>query len=122
MKNIVYILIVVSVYSCGSLKIEQADIVGEYYKTQASGKALSISYDLTLNSDNTFSLSMKMQDANPKCNGRWEIKDNYIYLKCEESEDIVEILSSGHMKEKDHKLEVMSRNKIKFKDVILKKQ
>lgn len=113
---------IASIYSCGTLKIEQADLVGEYHKLQTAKNALSINYSLVLNSDSTFSLSMKMQDANPQCNGQWELKDNYIYLKCEESENIGEILSSGHMKEKNHKLEVVNRNRIKFKDVVLKRK
>jgi len=122
MKKIGYILLALFIYSCGSLKLEQNDIVGEFSKRQASENTLSVNYDLTLKADNTFSLSIKMQDANPKCNGNWELKDNYVYLKCEESENIGEILSSGHMKEKDYKLEVINRNRIRFKEVVLKRK
>jgi len=121
MKKIVYILMIVLIYSCSSLKIEQANIVGEYFMLQTNRNTLSISYNLILNSDNTFSLSLKMQDANPKCNGQWKLIDKYIYLKCKDTEDVVDVLSSGYMKEKNYKLEVINSNKIKFKDVVLKK-
>lgn len=123
MKKIVYILIILSIYSCGTLKIEQADLVGEYHKLQTAKNALSINYNLVLNSDNTFTLSMKMQDANPQCDGKWELKDKkYIYLECDETTDVGVILSSGNMKEKNYKLEVIDKNKIRFKDVILKRK
>lgn len=123
MKKIRYILIVLIFYSCSAVKIEPSFVVGKYYKRQMSKNTFSINYNLILKSDNTFSLSMNMQDANPKCNGKWELRENkYIYLKCDETNDIGVILSSGYMNEKEYKLEIINRNKIKFKNVILKKQ
>lgn len=125
MKKIFQIVIICTLYySCGTLKIEQTDLVGEYHKHQTAKNALSINYNLVLKSDKTFNLSIKVQDANPECNGKWEYKDNYVYLKCDDIEDaIIETLSSGYMKERDYKLEVINRNKIRFKDdVILKRK
>lgn len=122
MKNIIYISIVFLLYSCSALKIQQSDIIGEFYKREVSKNTLSVSYNLLLKSDSIFTLSMKMQDANPKCNGKWTLKDNYIYLKCDETQDVGDVLSSGYMNEREYKLEVLNSNKIKFKNSILKRK
>jgi len=123
MKNLIYILIALTICSCSSLKVQQADVIGQYYKLQTSRNTLSVSYDLILKKDNSFSLSIRMQDANPMCNGKWELKDNrYIYLECDDVKGVAEMLSSGSMTDKNYKLEVLSKNKIRFKDVILKRK
>ncbi|RKN75913.1 hypothetical protein D7Z94_24945 [Ulvibacterium marinum] len=94
-------------------------MAGEFYKKQTANKTISVSYSLNLRPDNTFVFSIKSQDANPKCEGSWELNWQSVYLKCNESDDIGEILSSGNMPDKEHKLEVINRNRIKFKNVVL---
>ena len=121
-KHLIQVLVTISVFSCSPLKIGKAGIVGEYQKHETAKNTLSVNHSLILNSDNTFSLSIKMQDANPECDGKWEIKDNFIYLKCNDTENtIAKALSSGYMKERAYKLEVINKNKIKFKYVTLKR-
>jgi hypothetical protein len=121
-RKISYVLIVLLIYSCVSSNLTETAAVGEYTKKITSKDKLSVTYNLILNADNFFSLSIKIQDANPKCNGKWELKDNHIYLKCTESNNVIEMLSSGYMKKKEYHLEVINRNKIKFENVILKRK
>jgi hypothetical protein len=76
-----------------------------------------------LNPDSTFSIVIQVQDAQPQCNGTWEMIDReFILLKCSEDANPYEMLSSGYMNQKENKLQVINRNKIKFKDVVLKRK
>ncbi|ALM08803.1 hypothetical protein SB49_14060 [Sediminicola sp. YIK13] len=115
-RNIIYIVIISSIFSCKALKNEQS-IYGEYYK-----KGKDFEYSLSLNADSTFSLKTKYQDANPMCTGQWQkMNSSEIQLKCDVTKDPTEMLSSGYMNEREHKIEFISRDKIKFKNVILKR-
>lgn len=50
------------------------------------------------------------------------IDREFILLKCSEDANPYEMLSSGYMNEKEHKFQVINRNKIKYKDVVLKRK
>jgi len=91
---------------------------GEYY---SNGK--DYSYNLILRNDNSFVLQLKYQDTNPKCEGTWKrINKMKIDLKCEEETSIGEMLSNGYMNIREHELIVISKRKLKFNGVILKKK
>lgn len=123
MKAIIYMsVILMSLLSCRAQKLEHEAICGTFYKLNKD-KDFSTSYTLTLNPDNTFTFVIKVQDAQPQCNGTWEMVDNeFILLKCGEDANPYEMLSSGYMSEKEHKLQVINKNKIKYKDVVLKRK
>ena len=124
MRKIIYTLLTFcSLCSCSTLKINASDIAGDFYKEESSKNYLSIVYDLKLKPDSTFSLSIKTRDANPTCKGLWKLKKNYIYLKCQESQDVGKILSSSYMKELNYELKLINRNNIKFnEDIILRRK
>ncbi len=117
-----FIFIILLIYSCASSNLVKSEVSGKYSKNLRSKGKFSIDYNLILNTDKSFSLSIKTQDANPKCNGEWELKANNILLKCYKSNNIIEMLSSGYMKKKEYHLKLLNRNKIEFENVILKRK
>ena len=107
---------------CKAQTIEQKIICGKYYKL-VKGKDFNTSYTLELNTDSTFKLIINTAAGNPQCTGKWKFMDNeFVMLKCNEDTNPYEMLSSGYMSEKEHKLQVIGKNKIKYKDVILKRK
>lgn len=115
-RNIIYIAVISFIFSCKTSQ-NLKSFYGEYYK-----KGKDFEYSLLLNANNTFMLETKYQDANPTCVGKWKkTNDNEIQLMCNDTESPTEMLSSGYMNEREHKIEIISKNKIKFKNVILNK-
>lgn len=113
---------IMSLLSCKAQNIGQEAIYGTFYKLQ-KGKDFITSYTLELNADSTFTLLINTAAGKPQCNGKWELVDNeFIHLKCYEITDVTEALSSGYMSQREHKLQVVNRNKIKYKDVVLKRK
>lgn len=123
MKAIIYMsVMLMSLWSCRAQKLEHEAICGTFYKLNKD-KYFSTSYTLNLNPDNIFTFVIKTQDAQPQCKGIWEMVDNeFILLKCCEAANPYEVLSSGYMSEKEHKLQIINKNKIKYKDVVLKRK
>ncbi len=122
-KKLIYIVIMmIPLLSCKAQKIEQEAIYGTFYKLE-KGKDFNTSYTLELNSDSTFTLLINTAAGKPQCSGVWEIVDNeFILLKCGEDADSYEMLSSGYMSQKEHKLQILNKNKIKYKDVVLNRK
>jgi hypothetical protein len=120
MKAIIYIsVMLMSLLSCKAQQIEQAEIYGAFYKLQ-KGKDYNIAYTLELKNDSTFFLHLNTAGGNPQCEGKWEILDgNFIFLKCNEITDVAETLTNGYMSQREHKVEIISKNKIKYKDAPL---
>lgn len=118
MKPIIKIsYIVIFLISCKTLHTNDS-IQGEYYS-----KGKDYEYNLILQTDNHFVLHIKYQDANPKCEGNWKLNgDKTIYLKCVATNDVSEMLSNGYMNEREHNIEIISKRKLKFKGVILKRK
>lgn len=114
-RNLKYILLFL-VVSCKSLTIQQG-VYGEFYKGGEDYK-----YTLKLNRDSTFFLSMKYQDAMPQCYGKWQyLGQDTLLLKCNELKNISETLSSGYMANREKKVLIIGRNKIKLDQTILKR-
>lgn len=107
---------------CKAQEIGQTSICGTFYKLH-KGKDFNVSYTLELNSDSTFLLLLNTAGGNPQCEGRWEIIDSeFILLKCNELTDVTEALTNGYMSQREHKIQIIGKNKIKYKDVILKRK
>ena len=115
-------LISILFFSCGSQKaIRCNEISGSYY-TNVEKSGFTTLYTLVLNEDSTFIFSIKTQDGNPKCHGNWEITDNqFLILKCEEA-DMFEALTNGYMSQREHIIQIINKNKLKYKDIVLKRQ
>lgn len=122
-KTIIYLVIIFGLLiSCRAQKIDQSSICGTFYKLDKD-KHFSSSYTLELRLDSTFTFIISVQDAKPQCNGKWKIVDNgFIMLNCNEDTNPYEMLSSGYMSQRENKLQIINKNKIKYKDVVLKRK
>jgi hypothetical protein len=123
MKALIYIsILILSLLSCKAQKVEQEVIYGTFYKLNKD-KHFSSSYTLVLNPDNTFQFIIKVQEGNPQCKGLWEIISNeYILLKCNEVVDVEETLTNAYMSIRENKLTIVSKNKLKYNNVVLKRE
>lgn len=111
-----------SLLSCKVQKIGQNAFYGTFYKLNKD-KHFSSSYTLVLNPDNTFQFIIKAQDGNPQCNGHWEIIDKeYIYLRCNEVADVIETLTNAYMSTRENKVMIVSKNKLRYNDIVLKRK
>jgi hypothetical protein len=121
-KFLIYAIAMVLFLSCKAQKIEQELIQGTFYKLNKD-RHFSSSYTLELHSDGSFLLQEKLHEANPQCQGRWTIEDNkFVVLKCDDVKDVTETLTNGYMNKREHKLLIISRNKVKYNDVVLKRK
>ncbi len=121
-KAIIYIVIFVSILSCNAQKVGHKTMCGTFYRLQ-KGKDFNTSYRVKLKTDSTFFLIVGTAAGKPQCQGKWKIVDNeFIYLRCAEMRDVAEALTSGYMSQREHKLRILSKNKIKYKDVVLKRR
>lgn len=122
-KSLIYIAIMlVPFLSCKAQKVEHTTIWGTFYKLD-KGKHFSTSYTLELKSDSTFVFIIKVKDGQPQCDGIWEIvNDKYILLKCGEITDITETLTNGYMSKREHEINIINKNKLRYNDVVLKRK
>jgi hypothetical protein len=112
----------VSLLSCTAQKVGQEAIYGTFYKLNKA-KHFSKSYTLELKPDGTFTFIIKVKDGQPQCSGMWEIVGNeFIFLKCNEITDIIETLTNAYMSKREHKVEIINKNKLKYNDVVLKRK
>lgn len=110
-------LILLLFVACKATMVQQS-MFGEFHKEDKDYK-----YNLTISQDSTFLLSMKYQDANPQCSGRWKyIGNDTLLLVCNEVEDISEMLTNAYLSDREKKVIILSPKKIKFENVILKKK
>ncbi|MCI1720030.1 MAG: hypothetical protein LKM37_03275 [Bacteroidales bacterium] len=123
-RVIIYIAIMLgSFVICNAQKIEQRAMCGIFDKC-VNRKYFNIEtfYSLELNADSTFTFVINHQDARPKGVGKWKIIDTcFISLELEEP-SVEECLTSGYMSERKIKMRIININKIKYKDVILKRK
>lgn len=115
MRNNFLLILTIMFASCKSIAVFQ-NMEGQYYK---SGK--DYQYSLNLNKDSSFILTQKYFEVNSTCRGKWQnLSADTILLKCDVEEDIIAKLQSGYMTEREKKVIVMSKNKLKLGKVILK--
>ncbi len=115
MKNLLFISMIF-LASCKTVSISQ-NMQGHYHK---EGK--DYQYDLTLNNDSTFFFTKKYFEVNSTCQGKWQrISKDTLLLKCGE-EDLSAKLQSGYMTERERKVILLSKSKLKIEKVILKRK
>ena len=122
-RVVIYIAIMLgSFFICNAQKIEQRTMCGTFYKL-VQLKDFNTSYTLELNTDSTFKLYINLFEGSSQCIGKWKILDSiFIMLKCNEDTNPYEMLSSGYMSQKEYKLQIISKNRIRYKDVVLKRK
>jgi hypothetical protein len=124
MRRILLLVLTVVCFSCSTGKeISSKDLIGNFYgATEDYIRNTETKYYLELNGDNVFKLKINGHDYRPECSGVWEQKGDTITLKCSDTESLGEKLSSGYMNQREFKIKVQSRNKLKLDKVILKRQ
>lgn len=121
-KVLIYSIAMILFLPCKAQKIDRETIQGTFYRRNKD-RDFSSSYTLELHSDGSFLLIEKLFEANPQCKGKWELEDNkFIVLKCNDVNDVVETVTNGYMNKREQKLLIISRNKIRYNDVILKRR
>ena len=118
MKIVTQIFCISFLFICCKTLQTDNNLLGEYFS-----KGKDYEYILMLQGDYSFELQLKYQDASPKCTGSWKlVGDKLISLQCKEFSDITETLTNGYMSEREHNLEIINSNRLKFKGVILRKR
>jgi hypothetical protein len=108
--------------SCKTQKIRQKAIHGTFYKIDKDPH-FSSEYTLDLNEDGSFFLLEKHKDGSPQCKGRWRIfNDEFVLLECNEITDPTETLTNAYMSNREHKLRILSENKLKYNDIVLRRR
>ena len=74
-----------------------------------------------LNQDSTFSFNISVDLGGSHCSGEWKIADDKVLLECNEVADPMAALTRGGMRGVQQ-LEIISKNKLKYKDVVLKRK
>ena len=122
-RALVYISFILGFfYTASAQKPEQCTICGKFYKLEKD-KDFSISYTIELQPDSTFKLFIKIFEGGSQCEGKWKfIGEKLIALKCNEDNNPYEFLTNRYMSQKEHTVQVINKNQIKFNDVILKRK
>ncbi len=93
------------------------NVQGHYHKERKD-----YVYDLSLNSDSSFTFTKKYFEVNSTCHGKWQrISSDAILLKCDDA-GVSEQLQSGYMTERERKIIVLNKDKLKIDEVILKRK
>lgn len=122
--NILLALLSGFIFSCSvSKEFVSSDLIGSFYGVSNSSMPnTSIQYFLELKTDNVFKLKIQGHDYRPECIGVWEHKGDTLFLKCNEEKDISIMLSSGYMNQREFKVTIKNRNKLKLDNVVLKRK
>lgn len=121
-RAITYVIITFGLFTtCRAQIIESEGMHGTFYKLNKD-KYFNSSYTLDLRPDSSFTFLIMVKDAKPQCNGKWERDNEYILLKCNESSDPYEMLSNDYMSQKEHRLQIINKNKLKYKNLVLKRK
>lgn len=122
--NILLALLSGFIFSCSvSKEFVSGDLIGNFYgMSNGSIPNTTIQYSLELRADNVFKLKIRGHDYQPECIGVWEHKGDTIFLKCNEEKDIATMLSNGYMNQREFKVTIKNRNKLKLDNVVLKRR
>jgi len=113
---------VMILYSCKVQVVEKELICGTFYRLE-KGKDFDFARTLDLKSDNTFELIINTSEGRPQCKGKWEMINNkFILLKCNDDNNPYETISNIYMSQKEHKVQILGKNRLKYDDVILRRK
>lgn len=103
-----------SLISCSSSLI---NITGHFGK-----KKDGFIYSLILKEDSSFKLTINGFEVDCYCTGKWSRHGKSVLLQQSDTDDIAYYLSSGYLQlDNDSILNVISKNKIKYRDIILRR-
>ncbi|WP_106914781.1 hypothetical protein [Chryseobacterium aurantiacum] len=123
-KIIGYFILCILCISCASAQqVDENSIIGVFYNNKASARnALGYEYTLKLERGNRFSMFQRFQDASPRCDGYWELKDGLLLLKCSDIESITDKLSNAYMNQRDFKIKIKNKDKLELNNSIILKR
>lgn len=102
-----FIISIIFLASCKTNSLVQS-MPGHYYK-----KGKDYRYILDLNNDSSFTFKIQYREGSVSCQGKWQyiLKDTLL-LKCGGT-SLSEMLQRGYMEEREKKVIVISKNKLK---------
>jgi hypothetical protein len=78
-------------------------------------------YVLELKEDGQFFYFFDWGSIKSSCNGKWELKEDILFLRCDPAEPWA-MISSGYISKRNFTMKVLSKNKLKFKKYRLTRQ
>lgn len=126
-KIITYSIILMLSLSCKIQQFTVTSLCGTFEGTEGRcGKPLATYVLLELNKDNTCSLKRILDLSLHECRGEWAIiSDGVIEIRCNNNppvSDIVKALQGGSYIEGTLKIKVLSKNKLKLGNTVLKRK
>lgn len=120
-RNVIYLILILLLLSCSLRKFEKESVYGTFYKKN-HGRCYRISYELEIRKDGTFVFNEESRGVNPKYYGKWKIVGgNHIMLKCTEDTTKFDPSSFIHVNLKKWRIKILSKNKLKFDNIVLKR-
>lgn len=80
-----------------------------------SKKSKGRDYLLELKENGDFFYFSDWGSIKSSCNGKWELHDNQLFLKCDPDPDPMAAIVSGYISKRNFTMKVLSKNKLKFK-------
>ncbi len=122
---LLFIFLIVFFTSCSTNKkvLSNDVLIGDFHCTiKGPFPNTSTQYFLELKNDSNFLFKISGHDYSSVCSGIWEKKNDLLFLKCKEEKNVATILSSGYMSQREFKIEILNKNKLKLDKIILKRQ
>jgi hypothetical protein len=79
-------------------------------------------YVLELKENGEFLYFFDWGSIKSSCTGKWELKDDTLFLKCDPDPRPMAAIISGYISERNFTMKVLSNNKLKFKKYRLVRQ
>jgi hypothetical protein len=115
MRNIFYIILLVAILSCKSIKIDNS-FVGEYLI-----EIKDYNCKLLLNKNKTFVLDIINIGGKSGCIGEWHKEKNLIVLNCKKIDKVEEVLQRGYLQKREIEIKIKSKTELLYNNVLLKK-
>ena len=98
------------------MHIYHQSIVGKYEaKFSSNNEHLPAHYYLIINQDKSFHFKLKTLDGSASCTGKWkEVNNELLLFRCNESENLLDKISSGYLGDQTYEVRILNKNKIKF--------
>lgn len=114
MKSNVIILSILLMFCCSCMTHSQK-LQGQYFKYGKDYK-----YNLFIGDDSSFVLSENHLGINSKCEGKWRIITDTLFLRCGE-EGFPAQIERGYMSNRDRKIIILKDRKLKIDNIIMEK-
>ena len=126
MKYFIFSIIILCMTSCGMQQYDMESMSGRFEGVERAKNPLSIYMLLDLNKDSTCVYESIMDLSRNTCQGKWNILNNrMIYITCNDNpilSDIEKALQCGDYIEDSLQIKVLSKNKLKIGNAILKRK